>query len=184
MVGVTGASGAPIARKVLEGLRDAHEETVLVLSRGAEAVVEEELGGPASALLHPLAGSVWRDDDLAAPYASGSRRTRAMAIVPCSTNTVAKVALGLADTLLTRVAQVHLKERRPLVIVPRETPLSAIVLRHLASLAELGVVVLVASPPYYTHPASVEDQTSFLAGKVLDHLGVPHALYRGWRQPA
>lgn len=126
--------------------------------------------------------TVYGDTDFGAPIASGSRQTRGMAIVPCSTNTLAKVALGLSDTLITRVAHVHLKEHRPLVLVPRETPLSAIELGHMTRLAELGVVMLVASPPYYLHPKSVGDLVDFLAGKTLDHLGVPHRLYRGWRE--
>lgn len=141
----------------------------------------EECGVDASALA-PLATVVYDDGDLASPIASGSRRTRAMAIVPCSTNTLAKVALGISDTLLTRAAQVHLKERRPLVIVPRETPLSVVALRHMTALAEQGVVILPASGAYYTHPKSVDDITAFLAGRLLDHLGVPHHLYRGWRE--
>lgn len=107
-----------------------------------------------------------------------------MAVVPCSGNTLAKLALGLQDTLITRAAQVQLKERRRLVIVPRETPLSTLQLRHMATLSELGVTVLVAAPPYYTHPASVQDQVDYLAGKLLDQLGVPQQLYRGWRSEA
>ena len=152
----------------------------LVVSAGGAAVLREESGLEPSA----LAGRSIRaydDADLSAPIASGSVPTRGMAIVPASMNTVAKVALGLGDSLLLRSAQVHLKERRRLVVVPRETPISAIHLRHLATLAELGAIVLPASPPYYTHPKTVEDQTDFLAGRVLDHLGVPHHLYRPWK---
>ena len=165
---------------MLQTLRAAHEEHAVVLSQGAEAVIREELSMDPAELLRG-SDTVYRDSDFSAPIASGSRATRGMAIVPCSTNTLAKVALGLSDTLLTRVAHVHLKERRPLVLVPRETPLSAIELAHMTRLAELGVVMLVASPPYYLHPRSVDDQTSYLAGKVLDHLGVAHSLYQGWR---
>jgi flavin prenyltransferase len=182
-VGVTGASGAPIARRVLEGLRQAGAEVALVVSHGAFPVVQEECGESVEHLLHPLAGQVYADDDLSAPIASGSRRTQAMAIVPCSANTVARVASGVSDTLITRAAQVHLKERRRLVLVPRETPLSTLMLRQLTLLSEVGVVILVAAPPYYLHPKSVQDQTDFLAGKTLDHLGVAHQLYRGWREP-
>ena len=107
-----------------------------------------------------------------------------MVVVPCSSNTAAKIALGLADTLLTRAAAVHLKERRKFVVVPRETPLSTILLRHLTVLSELGAVVLVASPAYYLRPKSVEEMTDYLAGKVLDHLGVAHRMYRGWKADA
>jgi len=180
VVGVSGASGAPIAVRVLEALHDARTNVSLVVSEGARAVLKEEAGlEPES--LHRLATHTYSDRDLGAPIASGSVPTRGMVVVPCSSNTAAKIALGLADTLLTRAAAVHLKERRPLVIVPRETPLSTVLLRHLTNLSELGTVVLVASPAYYLRPKSVGEMTDYLAGKVLDHLGVAHQLYRGWK---
>jgi flavin prenyltransferase len=183
VVGISGASGAPIALRVLRALGAAHVPVSLVVSDGAVAVLREEcaLGPEAFA---GLATHTYSDRDLGAPIASGSRPTRGMVIVPCSANTAAKVALGFGDTLLTRAAHVHLKERRPLIIVPRESPLPTILLRHLTTLSELGVVVLDAAPPYYLHPRSVDDQTDYLAGKVLDHLNVPHELYRGWRSGA
>ena len=181
MIGVTGASGAPIAARVIETLRASGLEHAVILSGGAAAVIREELSIEPDELLRGTP-TVYADSDMGAPIASGSRRTRGMAVVPCSTNTLAKIALGLADTLITRVAHVQLKEHRRLVLVPRETPLSAIDLRNMARLAELGAVVLVASPPYYLHPKGVGDLVDFLAGKVLDHLGVPHHLYRGWRE--
>jgi len=180
VVGVTGASGAPIAIRVLEALKEAHVPVALVMSEGARAVLREEAGLEEEALT-PYAAHRYADDDLSAPIASGSRPTRGMVVVPCSSNTVAKIAVGLSDSLITRAAQVHLKERRPLVLVPRETPLPTTLLKHLTTLSELGVVVLMASPAYYLHPVSMDDATRYLAGKVLDHLAVPHALYRGWR---
>ncbi len=180
VVGVSGASGAPIAVRVLGALKDAGVSVALVISDGATAVLREECGLEPKAL-SDLALQTYSDHDLGAPIASGSSPTRGMVIVPCSANTVAKVALGFGDTLLTRAAHVHLKERRTLVIVPRESPLPTTMLRHLTTLSELGVVVLDAAPPYYLHPKSVDDQTAYLAGKVLDHLGVAHRLYRGWK---
>jgi len=180
VVGVSGASGAPIAVRVLEALREARVPVALVVSDGGVEVLREECGLGAEAV-SALAASRYSDHDLGAPIASGSRPTRGMVIVPCSSNTAAKVALGLSDTLLTRAAQVHLKERRRLIVVPRESPLPTLLLRHLTTLSELGVVVLDAAPPYYLHPRSVDDQTSYLAGKVLDHLGVSHPLYQGWK---
>src|SRR5208282_2744157 len=155
VVGVSGASGAPIAMQVLKALAAARVPVALVVSAGAVALLREECGLAPEALT-PYASVVYSDDDLAAPIASGSRATRGMVVVPCSGSTAAKIALGLGDTLLTRAAQVHLKERRRLV-------------------------VLDAAPPYYLHPRTVDDQTSYLAGKVLDQFGVPHQLYRGWR---
>jgi flavin prenyltransferase len=183
VVGVSGASGAPIAVRVLEALRSAKVPVALVVSNGARAVLREEAKMEVSDLAR-LADRTYGDDELGAPIASGSHPTRAMVIVPCSANTAAKVALGLGDSLLTRAAQVHLKERRRLVVVPRETPLSSVMLRHLATLSDLGAVVLVASPAYYLHPTSIDDVTNYLAGKVLDHLGLRHTLYRGWKTEA
>ena len=183
VVGVSGASGAPIAVRVLDALHDARVPVALVVSDGAVAVLREECGlGPEA--LAGRAAMTYSDHDFAAPIASGSRATRGMVIVPCSANTAAKVALGFADTLLTRAAHVHLKERRRLVVVPRESPLPTTLLRHLATLSELGAVVLDAAPPYYLHPKTVDDQVAYLAGKVLDHLEVPHRLYRGWKAEA
>jgi flavin prenyltransferase len=183
VVGVSGSSGGPIAVRVLEALRAARVPVALVVSAGGRAVLREECGLEADAL-REYATTLYADDDIGAAIASGSRATQGMAIVPCSSNTVAKLALGLADTLLTRAAHVHLKEHRRLVIVPRESPLPTLLLRHLTTLSELGVVVLDAAPPYYLHPRSVDDQTAYLAGKVLDHLGVAHQLYRGWKEDA
>jgi 4-hydroxy-3-polyprenylbenzoate decarboxylase len=180
VVGISGASGAPIALRVLDALRVAKVPVSVVVSDGALAVLREECDlGPEA--LAGYATHTYSDHDLAAPIASGSRPSKGMVIVPCSSNTAAKVALGLGDTLLTRAAYVHLKERRPLIVVPRESPLPTTLLRHLTTLSELGVVVLDAAPPYYLHPRSVDDQTSYIAGKVLDHLGVSHQLYRGWK---
>ena len=183
VVGVSGGSGAAIALQVLQGLRAAGRPVALVASRAGLEVVRQETGVDADGLSR-YADAVYRDDDLGAPIASGSRPSRGMAIVPCSSSTAAKVALGLADTLLTRAAYVHLKERRRLVVVPRETPMPTILLRHLTSLSEMGAVVLVAAPAYYLQPRTIEDVTAYLAGKVLDHLGVPHRFYRGWKEAA
>lgn len=178
--GISGASGAPIALRALAALKEAGAPVALVVTDGARAVLREECGLDPDAL-HDLATHIYSDHDLGAPIASGSTPTRGMAVAPCSANTAAKIALGLADTLLTRAAHVHLKERRKLVIVPRETPLPTTLLRHLTTLSEAGAVVLDAAPPYYLHPKSVDDQTAYLAGKLLDQLAVPHRLYVGWK---
>lgn len=183
VIGVTGASGVAIAARVLDGLAAAGAERALVVSASGAAVLREELG-ETLATFRRRASRAYRDDDFSAPIASGSRPTRGMAVVPCSTTSLAKIAVGIGDTLITRAAHVHLKERRPLVLVPRETPLSAIELRHMARLAELGAVILMASPAFYLRPKSLGDVVDYLAGKVLDQLGVPHGLYRGWKASA
>jgi flavin prenyltransferase len=180
VVAVSGASGSPIAIRLLEWLRDAKVPVALVVSAGGRTVLEEE-AGIGEAKLAKLAPRVYADDDLSAPIASGSQPTRGMVVVPCSSNTVARLALGLGDTLIARAAHVHLKERRRLVIVPRETPLPTLMLRHLTTLSELGVVVLFAAPAYYLHPRTIDDVNDYLVGKILDQFGLPHRLYRPWK---
>ena len=179
VVGVSGASGAPIALRLLDWLDRARAPVALVVSRGGAAVLRAEAGTTPEALRR-RSTTVYDDGDLAAPIASGTRPTRGMVVVPCSANTVARLALGLGDSLIARAAHVHLKERRPLVVVPRETPLPTIALRHLATLSELGVVVLVPAPAYYLRPRTIEEVTDYLVGKILDQLGFRHRLYRPW----
>jgi 4-hydroxy-3-polyprenylbenzoate decarboxylase len=120
------------------------------------------------------------DANLTAPPASGSNRFDAMIIVPCSESTIAKIACGISDTLITRTAAVALKEGRKLILVPRETPVSAIMLENEAKLARLGVTILPASPGFYPLPQNVEDMVDFIVGKILDQLGQENQLYKHW----
>jgi 4-hydroxy-3-polyprenylbenzoate decarboxylase len=176
LIAVTGASGAAYARRLIEFLGDRAE---VILSRDAEAVAKFETGlGPKE-----FAGGarrVYRGDDLAAAPASGSHPFSALVVVPCSGTTVAKIASGIADNLVTRAAAVALKEHRTLILVPRETPLSAIALENLLKLARLGVVVLPASPGFYGHPEGLDDLVDFVVARVLDQLGVEHELGPRW----
>ena len=183
VVGVTGASGAPIAVALLKALAETEVPVALVVSDGGEAVLRAECDLYARDLAQ-YADSVYDDGDAAARIASGSTPTRGMVVVPCSGNTLAKIAHGFADTLITRAAQVHLKERRPLVLVPRETPLSLLMLRNLTLVAEAGTIVLMAAPPYYLKVGTVDGLVNYLAGKALDVFGIPHHLYRGWKADA
>lgn len=179
LVAVTGASGAAYARRLIEVLGDRAD---VILSRDAEAVIKFETGlGPKE--FAEAARKVYRADDLAAPPASGSARFSALVIVPCSGTTVAKIAAGIADNLVTRAAAVALKEHRTLVLVPRETPLSAVALENLLKLARLGVVVLPASPGFYGKPKDLEDLVDFVVARILDHLGVEHDLGPRWSGP-
>ncbi|EQD26508.1 Phenylacrylic acid decarboxylase, partial [mine drainage metagenome] len=172
VVGITGASGSAVVVHLLEALAADGIPVALVATAAGRAVLREECGYSLDRFRRP--GFVeYSDADPAAPIASGSRPTRGMAVVPCSANTVAKIAHGLADTLLTRAAHVHLKERRRLVLMPRETPLSPIMLRNLTSLAELGVAIVDPAPAFYLKPKSVDEITRYLAGKVLEQLGLP-----------
>jgi 4-hydroxy-3-polyprenylbenzoate decarboxylase len=123
---------------------------------------------------------VWGGRDYSAPFASGSAGWHAMVVVPCSMSTVAKVAHGISDTLLTRAADVMLKERRPLILVPRETPLSLVHLENLTQVTRAGALVLPAMPSFYGKPQSLADLVDTVVGRTLDHLGVAHTLSHRW----
>ena len=179
VVGVTGASGAAYARRLIEVLGDRAD---VVVSRDAEPVLAFETGLSREDFVVG-ARAAYRGDDLSAPIASGSHPFEAFVIVPCSGTTLAKIATGLADNLVTRAAAVALKERRKLILVPRETPLSPIALEQLLKLANLGVVVLPAMPGFYGRPETIEDLVDFVVGRILDHLGVTHRLGPRWEGP-
>jgi flavin prenyltransferase len=191
VVGVSGASGTPYARAVLNGLLDAHQPIDLVVSRAARLTILDETGlafrdahwrDDLTTWLGRAPGDVryWSAGDLAAGPASGSYPTRGMVVVPASTAAVAGVAIGLSKDLLQRAADVTLKERRQFVIVPRETPYTRATLQHLLTLHDAGAVVLPASPGFYSAPKSVEQLVDFVAAKVLDAIGVEHDLIERW----
>ena len=187
---ITGASGAIYGLRVLEELLKADGlEIHLTISPSAQKVLKIEHGiavdlnkfDPA-ALKIPGADKVHYHfcGDVAAPLASGSFRLEALAIVPCSMGCAGAIAHGISDDLIQRAADVMIKERRPLVIVPRETPLSAIHLENLLALAKLGVTVLPATPGFYGKPQSVKELVDFVVARVLDHLKVEHELGPRW----
>ncbi|MBX6751331.1 MAG: UbiX family flavin prenyltransferase [Micromonosporaceae bacterium] len=205
VVGVSGASGTPYAAAVLRGLLDAGCAVDLVVSRAARLTILDETGAPfrdahwredlARWLGTDLAGAdlaYWPAGDLAAGPSSGSYLTRGMVVVPASTAACAGIAIGLSKDLLQRAADVTLKERRPLVVVPRETPVTRSHLEHLLALHDAGAVVLPASPGFYSAAAtrpvtgpdvggvSAAQLVDFVAGKVLDALGIPHTLFTRW----
>ncbi|HTL23439.1 MAG TPA: UbiX family flavin prenyltransferase [Mycobacteriales bacterium] len=188
VVGVSGASGTPYAKAVLLGLLHAGHPVDLVVSRAARLTLLDETGlawHDDAASLQEWAGAegdvrFWGPGDLAAGPSSGSYPTRGMVVVPASTAAVAGIALGLSKDLLQRAASVTLKERRPLVVVPRETPLDRPTLVHLLALHDAGAVVLPASPGFYAGADSVQRLVDFVAGKVLDALRVEHDLLTRW----
>jgi len=181
VVAITGASGIAYGVRLLEALKTSNCETSLVLSEdGAKVLKLETDKRPQD--LKKLATRSYTNGDMAAPIASGSRGFDAMVICPCSMSTAAKVACGISDNLITRAASVALKEKRKLVFVPRETPMSSIHLRNLATLAEAGAVVLPAAPAFYGKTEKVEDLVDFIVGRVLDSLGVENKLYRRWAE--
>jgi 4-hydroxy-3-polyprenylbenzoate decarboxylase len=195
IVGVSGASGTPYAAAVLRGLLDAGFPVDLVVSRAARLTLLDETGQPfrdrhwredlAAWLGRELAGAdlrYWSPGDLAAGPSSGSYQARGMVVVPASTAACAGIAVGLSKDLLQRAAEVSLKERRPVVVVPRETPVTRSHLEHLIALHDAGAVVLPASPGFYGlgGKASAQQLVDFVAGKILDALSVPHTLLARW----
>ncbi|MDQ1657343.1 MAG: flavin prenyltransferase, partial [Cryptosporangiaceae bacterium] len=184
--------GTAYARAVLTGLFDAGEAVDLVVSRAARLTILDETGisfrdahwkDDLAEWLGRAPGDVvyWPAGDLAAGPSSGSYLVKGIVVVPASTAAVAGIALGLSKDLLQRAADVNLKERRPVVVVPRETPLSRGQLVHLLALHDAGAVVLPASPGFYAGADSVQQLVDFVAGKVLDTIGVPHTLFSRWR---
>lgn len=184
VVGITGASGAPYARRLLAVLREraaaGEVEVAVCVSESAPEVWALECEGD---LREDVGVRVWEGRDYSAPFASGSAAWDAMVIIPCSMATVAKVAHGVSDTLLTRAADVMLKERRRLVMVPRETPLNLVHIENLAQLLRAGALVLPAMPSFYGRPRSVDDLVDTVVARTLDHLGVAHDLSRRWGTP-
>jgi 4-hydroxy-3-polyprenylbenzoate decarboxylase len=181
VVGISGASGAPYARRLLAALRSREDvEVAACVSQTAPEVWALECGG----VLHEEVGvPVWGVRDYTAPFASGSAGWHAMVVVPCSMGTVARIAHGISDTLLTRAADVMLKERRTLIVVPRETPLSVVHLDNLTQLARAGALVLPAMPSFYGRPATLDDAIDTVVGRIMDHLQLEHALVRRWGRP-
>ena len=181
VVAITGASGVGIGARLLEILEGRPEHKVhLLLSHGGEAVICHELGASI-----PLPATYrWQVDDLAAPIASSSRAPDAMVVAPCSMKTLSAIAHGYAADLIGRTADVMLRMNRPLILMPRETPLSlpAIENMRLAKLA--GAIILPPVVAYYPAPQSVADITDFFVGRILDLLGLEHHLYRRWKEQA
>jgi polyprenyl P-hydroxybenzoate/phenylacrylic acid decarboxylase-like protein len=180
VVGVSGSSAPQLAVAFLgltRGIEDL--ETHLVLSGGARRSIELELGvDPAE--VEALGDVVHDERDLAAPISSGSFGTLGMVVIPCSMRTLAAVATGNSDSLLTRAADVTLKERRPLVLVARETPLSLIHIRNMETVTLAGATILPPVVAFYHRPESIDDLLHQVAGKVLDQFGLAHDAFRRW----
>lgn len=181
VVGISGASGIPYAKDLLETMRRTGGlEVHLVATDGARRVAADELGAPLDDLV-ALADVVHPNRDVGASIASGSFRTLGMVVVPCSATTLSKVALGVCDNLLTRAAYVHLKERRPLVLVPREAPLPLPTLEAMVKAAQAGATILPASPGFYTRPKTIDDLLGFVTQRVLDLLGIERDRSPRWK---
>jgi len=182
VVAVTGASGSIYAQRLLEEINWAKEVTEchVVLSEHAAEVAATELGE--RGLQIPKEMKVHGDKTMQVPFASGSAKFEAMAIVPCSMGTLGRIAHGYSDGTIARTADVFLKEKRKLILVPRETPWNLLQARNVVSLIEAGAVMLPAIPSFYGKPKSVEDVADTVVARVLDHLGIQNDLVKRWKE--
>jgi flavin prenyltransferase len=188
VVAVTGASGIQYAQRLLGVLSDAGLESHVAFSEAAFDVWRAELDipcNPDKPDLAAFAGAdgpfrLYRNSQVGASIASGSFRHRGMVVCPCTMSTLGGIAAGTGNKLIGRAAEVTLKERRRLILVPRETPYSLIALRNMAACAEAGATILDANPGFYTRPQTVQDMVDFVVARILDHLEVEHSLVRRW----
>jgi 4-hydroxy-3-polyprenylbenzoate decarboxylase len=191
VVGVTGASGAIYALRLLKYLAPVCERLDVILTETAVAVLATETG---VTLSRPYTSLAYLGEDFPCvhflgvkdfftPPASGSYKHDGMIIVPCSVGTLGRIANGVSDDLLTRAADVCLKERRKLILLPRETPLSLIHLRNMVALTEAGATILPTSPSFYHHPSTVEDVVDTVIARVLSHLELPQTFFPEWQAP-
>lgn len=180
IIAITGASGVIYGKRLLEVLHNKNVDTHLVISQAAEIIIAHELGITKKSL-EKLANHFYEVNDWSSPIVSGSFKTDAMVIAPCSMKTLAGIANGFAENVILRAADVMLKEKRKLILVPRETPLNTIHLRNMLDLAKQGVIIVPAMPAYYHKPKSIEALVDFVVGRVLDVLGIKHNLYQRWQ---
>ncbi|WP_163835468.1 flavin prenyltransferase UbiX [Spartinivicinus ruber] len=194
---MTGASGAQYSLRLLEILVQQQVQVYFMISKAAQVVVATEtdwqLPGKPAQLVNYFQQrfqakegqiKVFGREQWMAPVASGSGAPSQMVVCPCSTGTLSAIATGASNNLIERAADVALKERRQLILVPRETPYSAIHLEHMLKLANLGVTILPASPGFYQKPQSVADMVDFIVARILNHLGIEHQLFPQWGTPA
>ena len=180
VVAITGSSGVIYGARLLEVCKKLGIETELIISKAAETLLELELGKGAEDL-KKLATRTYSPDDLTAPLSSGSYGVDGMVIVPCSMKTLGAIASGVTADLITRAADVTLKQNRPLVLVPRETPMNLVHLENMAKLRRAGVTILPAAPAFYHKPKEIIDLVDFIVGRILEIFNIEHQLYRRWR---
>ncbi len=182
IIGISGASGVQYGIRILETLRQiGGYETNLVISESAKKLIEIETEYSISEI-EQLADHVYADDDFTAPIASGSHRSKGMLVAPCSMKTLASIAIGMSDTLISRAADVCLKEKRPLILMVRETPLNLIHIQNMERAIKAGASILPACPAFYPKPRTIDEVINFMAGRALDLLGIEHNLYKRWRE--
>lgn len=173
LVAITGASGVIYGIRLLNILKEKGIETYCIISNAGIRVIKEEYG--------EIDFEYFKEDDFDIPFVSGSQKLDAMVIIPCSMKTLATIANGISINNIARIADVMLKERRLLIVVPRETPLNVIHLENMLKLAKAGAIILPAMPAFYHKPKDLNDIVDFIVGRVLDILGIEHDLYKRWK---
>lgn len=179
VVGITGASGVIYGIKLLEALKELKIESALVISDLAKVVIESETDYTFEEIIK-LSNTYYDFHDLTASINSGSFKTDGLVIVPCTMKTLSSIANGYGANTITRVADVSLKEKRPTIIVPRETPLRSIHLQNMLTLSQEGATILPAMPGFYSNPKTIDDQINFVVGKILDSLKIENNLFKRW----
>ena len=189
VIGITGASGSIYGVRLVQELALKKHHIHVVITSAGKQVMKEELGEPGFGKMERLGltkfkgnVTVWENDDFEAPFMSGSSAPEGVIISPCSVGKLAAIANGISGNLIERTADVALKERRPLILVVRETPFSLIHLENMAAAARAGAQILPAMPAFYHHPKTIDDMVNFVVGKVLNALRIEHNLFRGWKK--
>lgn len=197
-IAITGASGSIYGVRLLEYLLKKGHKVYLTITKEGSLILKEEVGFDWRGSEKDVEKKIKRDlkiagayrdknmrffdeENLFAPISSGSQKVDAMVIIPCSMKTLSGIVHGYTNNLIERSADVMIKEGRPLIIVPRETPLNTIHLRNMLSLSEIGVKIIPAMPGFYNHPRKIDDLINFIVGKVLDSLGIENTIYRRWK---
>lgn len=178
LLAITGASGIIYGTRLAQALKESKQDVKVVVSEGAKKVAEAECEGT-NIRLPP---SDYTENDFSCPYASGSNAADAVVICPCSLKTMGEIAHGVGNSLITRAAEVALKERKKLVLVVRETPYSLIAIENMRTITLAGGIILPASPGFYHQPKTIEQMVDFICGKVMDQIGIEHSLFKRWKE--
>jgi 4-hydroxy-3-polyprenylbenzoate decarboxylase len=189
VIGITGASGSIYGVRLIQELTIRRHHVDIVITQAGKKVIAEELGIKSIKELEKKFFSkyknrikIWENDDFEAPFMSGSNAPKAVVVIPSSVGKLAAIANGISGNLLERIADVALKEKRQLILVVRETPLSLIHLENMVKAAKAGAQILPAMPAFYHNPRTIDDMVNFIVGKVLNLLGIEHNLFKGWRK--
>jgi 4-hydroxy-3-polyprenylbenzoate decarboxylase len=189
VIGITGASGSIYGVRLIQELTTRRHHVDIVITQAGKKVLAEELGIKHIRELEKKFFSkyknrikIWENHDFEAPFMSGSNAPEAVVVIPCSVGKLAAIANGISSNLLERIADVALKEKRQLILVVRETPLSLIHLENMVKAAKAGAQILPAMPAFYHNPKTIDDMVNFIVGKVLNLLGIEHNLFKGWRK--